>query len=146
MKTTTIITLSLLLALSGLARAADKKTEPVGTWKLEYMIGDQQRTATLAITKDGDKLAGTMTWPDQKAQAVKDLKLKENELTYSAERKVGDNEFHIEYTLTIDGDAIKGKGAVENNGQKTDFDIAGKREKKDKEGGPDGADQHGAGN
>ena len=43
-----------------------------------------------------------------------------------------DNEIPIEYKLTIDGDKLKGKGAAEFGGQKQEFDIEGKREKKDK--------------
>jgi hypothetical protein len=31
----------------------------------------------LTIKKDGDKLAGTMSWPDQKAEKLKDPKLKD---------------------------------------------------------------------
>ena len=129
----TILSVALVLGLCGLARAADeKKADPVGTWKLEYMIGDQQRTATLSITKEGDALAGTMSWADQKDAKLKDVKLKDKELTFSAVRELGDAKIPIDYKFTIDGDKLKGKGAVENNGQKTEFDIAGKREKKDK--------------
>ncbi|HEV8607822.1 MAG TPA: hypothetical protein VGQ99_20980 [Tepidisphaeraceae bacterium] len=128
----TILSVALVLALCGLARAADEKAGPVGTWKLEYAIGDQQRTATLTITKDGDKLAGTMSWPDQKEAELKDVKLKDGELTFSAVRVLGENKIPVEYKFTIDGDKLKGKGAVENAGRKTEFDIAGKREKKDK--------------
>jgi hypothetical protein len=128
----TILSVALVLGLCGLARAADEKADPVGTWKCEYEIGGQQRTSTLTITKDGDKLAGTMSWPNQKETKLKDLKLKDQELTFSAERVLGDNKYNVEYKLTIDGDKLKGKGAVENAGQKTEFDIEGKREKKDK--------------
>ena len=129
----TILSVVLVLGLCGLIRAAEeKKADPVGTWKLEYMIGDQQRTADLTITKEGEKLAGTMNWADQKDEKLKDVKLKDGELTFSADRKVGDNSFHVEYKLTVDGDKLKGKGAVENGGQKTEFDIEGKREKKEK--------------
>ena len=35
----------------------------------------------------------------------------------------------VEYKFTIDRDKLKGTGAVENGRQKTEFDIAGKREK-----------------
>ena len=128
----TILSVALVLGLCGLARAADGKADPLGTWKCEYMIGDQQRTSTLTITKDGDKLAGTMSWPDQKDAKLKDVKLKDGELTFSAERVLGENKIPVEYKFTIDGDKLKGKGAVENGGQKTEFDITGKREKKDK--------------
>jgi hypothetical protein len=129
----TILSVTLMLGLCGLVRAADDKAvDPVGTWKIEYSIGDQQRTATLTITKDADKLAGTMNWPDQKDAKLKDVKLKDAELTFSAERMIGENEIPIDYKFTIDGDKLKGKGAVERGGQKTEFDIEGKREKKDK--------------
>jgi hypothetical protein len=52
--------------------------------------------------------------------------------SFSAVRKLMGNEITVEYTLTIDGDKFKGKGAAEFGGQKQEFDINGKREKKDK--------------
>src|SRR5215813_10942504 len=128
----TILSATLVLALCGLAGAQGEKADPVGTWKCEYEIGRQKRTSTLTITKDGDKLAGTMSWPDQKETKLKDLKLKDGVLTFSAVRKFMDNEFTVEYKLTIDGDKLKGNGAVEFGGEKREFDIAGKREKEDK--------------
>ena len=60
------------------------------------------------------------------------MKLKDGELTFSAERELMDNKITVEYKLTIDGDKLKGKGAVEFGGEKREFDIEGKREKKDK--------------
>jgi hypothetical protein len=86
----------------------------------------------LTIKKDGNKLAGTMSWPDQKKTNLKDLKLKDGTLTFSAVRKFMNNKITVEYKLTIDGDKLKGKGAAEFGGQKQEFDIKGKREKKDK--------------
>ena len=91
-----------------------------------------KRTSTLTIKMDGDKLAGTMSWPDQKETNLKDVKLKDADLTFSAERVIGDNKFNVEYKFTITGDKLKGKGAVETGGEKREFDIEGKREKKDK--------------
>jgi hypothetical protein len=126
-----ILSMALVLGVCGLAGAADK-VDPVGTWKCEYEIGGQKRTSTLTIKKDGDKLAGTMSWPDQKETNLKDLKLKDGTLTFSAVRKFMDNEITVEYKLTIDGDKLNGKGAAEFGGQKQEFDINGKREKKDK--------------
>ena len=128
----TILSAALVLALCGLAGAQGEKADPVGTWKCEYEIGGQKRTSTLAIKKDGDKLAGTMSWPDQKATNLKDLKLKDDTLTFSAVRKFMDNEITVEYKLTLDGDKLKGKGAAEFGGQKQEYDINGKRAKKDK--------------
>ena len=129
----TIVSVALLLGLCGLVGAADDKAvDPVGTWKCEYEIGDMKRTSTLSIKKDGDKLAGTMSWPDQKETNLKDVKLKDGDLTFSAVRVFMENKIPIEYKLTITGDKLKGKGAAEFGGQKQEFDIEGKREKKDK--------------
>ncbi|PYS13719.1 MAG: hypothetical protein DMG17_18230 [Acidobacteria bacterium] len=131
MKTILSAALLLVLGLCGLA-GAQEKADPVGTWKCEYQIGEQKRTSTLTIKMDGDKLAGTMSWPDQKETNLKDVKLKDADLTFSAERVLGDNKFNVEYKFTITGDKLKGKGAVETGGEKREFDIEGKREKKDK--------------
>lgn len=126
-----ILSAAMVLWLCGLAGAADK-VDPVGTWKCEYAIGDMKRTATLTITKDGDKFAGTMTWPEQKDAKLKDVKLKDGELTFSAVREFMENKIPIDYKLTITGDKIKGKGEAEFGGEKQSFDIEAKREKKDK--------------
>src|SRR5687768_16917377 len=125
----TILSAALIFGLFGLTGARGEKADPVGTWKCEYAIGDQKRTSTLTIKKDGDKLAGTMSWPDQKEAKLKDVKLKDGDLTFSAERVVKDNKFNVECKLTITGDKLKGKGAVEVADKKTEFDIEGKREK-----------------
>src|SRR5262245_38563815 len=123
-----ILSVALILGVSCLASAADK-VEPVGTWKCEYEIGGQKRTSTLTIKKDGDKLAGTMSWPDQNAENLKDLKLTDATLTFSAVRKLMNREIPIDYKLTIDGDRLKGKGASDFGGQKQEWDINGKRDK-----------------
>src|SRR5712671_859964 len=104
----TILSAALVLGFCGLGGAQGEKADPVGTWKCEYDIGGQKRTLTLIVKKDGDKLAGTMTWPDQKDEKIKDPKFKDGKLTFSAVRKFMDNTIPIEFTLTIDGDKFKG--------------------------------------
>jgi hypothetical protein len=129
-----ILSMALVFGACGLAGAADDKVvDPVGTWKCEYEIGGK-RTSTLKIKKDGDNLAGTMSWPDQDETKLKDLKLKDGTLTFSAVRKLAgmDDGITVEYKLTIDGDKLKGKGASEFGGEKQEWDIEGKRQKDDK--------------
>ncbi len=125
-----ILSAALVLGVCGLVRAAE--ADPVGTWKCEYEIGGQKRTATLVMKKDGDKLVGTMSWPDQKDTMVKDLTLKDGNLTFSVVRQFMDNKITCEYKMTLDGDKFKGKGAAEFEGEKTEWDITGAREKTDK--------------
>ena len=128
----TILLAVLVLGLCGLAGARDDKADPVGTWKCEYEIGGQKRMSTLMIKKDGDKIVGTMSWPYQKETNLKDVKLKDGDLTFSAVRVFMENKIPIEYKLTITGDKLKGKGASEFGGKKQEFDIEGKRQKNDK--------------
>ena len=130
-----MLSMALVLGVCGLAGAADK-VDPVGTWNCEYEIGGMKRTATLTIKKDGDKLAGTMSWPDQKDAKLKDVKLKDDTLTFSVVRKFMDNEFPLDFTLKIDVDKLKGNAATEFGGQNQEWDINGKREKTDKFGLP----------
>src|SRR5687768_2672586 len=111
----TILSAALVLGFCGLA---GEKADPVGMWKCEYSIGDQKRTSTLTITKEGDKIAGTMSWPDQKETELKDLKLKDADLTFSAVRVFMENKIPIDYKLTITADTLKGKGAAEFGGNK----------------------------
>ena len=127
-----ILSAALVLGLCGLAGARDDKADPVGTWKCEYEIGGQQRMATLTLKKDGDKLAGTMSWPDQKETKLKDVKRKDGQVTFTAERVFMENKLTITYQLKFDGDKFKGKASAEVGGEKVEFDIEGKREKKDK--------------
>ncbi|HXD85216.1 MAG TPA: hypothetical protein VN641_01900 [Urbifossiella sp.] len=124
-----ILSVALAFGLCGIARAADK-ADPIGTWKCEYDIGGQKRTSTMTIKKDGDKISGTMSWLNQKETKLMDLKLKDDTLTFSAERVVMDMKLKVDYKFTITGDKLKGKGTVETGGEKRDFDIEGKREKK----------------
>jgi hypothetical protein len=129
----TILSMAWALGLCGLAGAVGGGVvDPVGAWKCAYEIGGQTRTMTMTIKKDGDKLAGTMSWPDQKEEQLKGVKLKDGTLTFSAVRKFMGNQIPIAFELTIDGDNLKGKGAAEFGGQRSEYEIKGKREKKDK--------------
>lgn len=124
-----ILAIALVLLAGNIVTAADK-ADAVGNWKCEYKIGDMARTSELTIKKDGDQLAGTMTWPDQKDEKLKDVKLDGNTLTFAATRKLMGMEVALTYKFTIDGDKLKGKGTSDRNGQKSEFDITGAREKK----------------
>ena len=127
-----ILSMALVFVACGLTGAQGDEADPIGTWKCEYKIGDQMRTLEMTIKKDGDKFTGTMSWPDQKAEKLKDVKLKASTLTFSAVRKFMDKEFPLDFTLKIDGDKLKGKAASNFGGKKQEFDIEGKREKKGK--------------
>ncbi len=124
-----ILSVAVVLGLCGWVGAVEDKSDPVGTWKCEYEIGGQQRTSTLTIKKDGDKLVGTMSWADQKDQKLKEVKVTDGKVTFSAVRKFMDNEIPIDYKLTFEGDKFTGKASSDFGGQKNEFDISGKKDK-----------------
>ena len=126
-----IFTAAMVLGLCNLASARDE-ADPVGTWKCEYEIGGQKREATLAIKKEGDKLAGMITYQDKQESKLKDVKLKDGELSFTAEREVMEMKLTIKYKLKVEGDKLNGKAGVEVGGETREFDIEGTRAKKDK--------------
>jgi hypothetical protein len=126
-----ILSMALVFVVCSLTGAQGDKVDPIGTWKCEYKVGDQTRTLELTIKKDGDELIGTMSWPDQKDAKLVGVNLKDDTLRFSNVRKFMDNEFPLDYALQIDGDKFKGKAATECGGNKQEYDIEGKREKKD---------------
>lgn len=124
---------ALVFGICGAANACEgKKVDPVGMWKCEYQIGEQKLTLDFTIKKVGEKLAGTMNWPDQKGEKLKDVKLKDGTLTFSAVRKFMSNEIPLEFTLTIEKDELKGKAEVDIGGQKQEYELSGKKDKKEK--------------
>jgi hypothetical protein len=125
-----MLSMALVLGVCDLAGAAGK-IDPAGTWNCEYEIG-MKLTATLMIKMDGDKFSGTMSWPDQKDEKLKDVKLKDGTLTFSVVRKFMNKEYPLDFTLKIDGDKFTGNAAAVFGGNKQEFDIEGKREKKGK--------------
>jgi hypothetical protein len=127
-----ILSMALVVVVCGLAAAQADQVDPIGKWKCEYKIDGQIRTLELTIKKDRDKLVGTMSWPDQKDAELKDVKLKDDTLTFSNVREFMDKKYPIDYALEIDGDTFKGKAAMGFGGNKQEYDIEGKREKKGK--------------
>lgn len=131
----TLLLTAVVLTSVSLAIAEDDKkaADPVGTWACSYKIGDQERTSTLTIKKEGDKFEGAMSWADQKDEKLKDVKFKDGKLTFSAVRKFSGMDIPIDYTFTVEGDKLKGKGSTDFGGNTTEFDIEGKREKEKKD-------------
>ena len=99
----------------------------------EYEIGDQHRPSTLMIKKDGDKLTGAMDWTDQKDEKTQGREKAEggDTSTFSAERKFGVSTSPSSTSSRLPGTSSRA-APCDNDGQKTEFDITGAREKKGK--------------
>ncbi len=127
-----IVATAMVLGLCNILSAREEKADPVGTWKCEYEVGGQKMESTLVVKKDGDKLVGTMTYPEKKEAKLKEPTLKDGELTFATDVEFMDMKFPVKYKLKVDGDKLKGKAVAEINGETHEVDIDGTREKKDK--------------
>jgi hypothetical protein len=127
-----IFTLAMVLGLCNLLSAKEDKADPVGTWKCEYEVGGQKMESTLVVKKDGDKLVGTMTYPEKKESKLKEPKFKDGELTFATDVEFMDMKFPVKYKLKVDGDKLKGKAVAEIGNETHEVDIDGTRAKKDK--------------
>jgi hypothetical protein len=127
-----VLAAALAVGLVGFAAADDKKADPTGTWKCETDVNGQKRASTLTLKRDGDKLTGTMAWPDKMESKIADGKFKDGEATFSAVREREGMRFTISYKVKVEGDTIKGKAEADFGGETRTFDFEGKRERKDK--------------
>ncbi len=125
-----VLAAAFLFGLCGFTVAQATKVDPSGTWKCETDINRQKRASTLTVMRDGDKLTGTMTWPDNMESKIEGAVLKDAELTFSAAREREGQRFTIKYKVKVDGDTIKGKAEADLGGETRTFDFEGKREKK----------------
>ena len=127
----TLIAAALILGLSGLTAAEDKKADPTGTWKWETERNGQKRETTLKLKLEGDKLTGTITGGRGKAEDVKidDGKFKDGQVTFSVTRERGDMKIVMKYAAKVDGDTLKGTATSERDGKEQKQEFEGKRQK-----------------
>lgn len=129
---TTMAAAVALLALTGIAIAADTKADPNGTWKFSQEQRGNTVERTLKLKLSGDKLEGTVTSGRENDQEVKieDATFKDGEVAFNVTREFNGNKFVSKYKGKVDGDTIKGKIETERNGEKREVDWNAKREKK----------------
>ena len=151
--TSLLITAVLALGAVGTARAADKKTDPNGTWSwtMQGRGGAAAnpdapvRKVTLKLKADGEKLTGTIAQPagrgggDGAAAApreteISDGKVKGDEISFSVKREFQGNAIVTKYTGKVDGDTITGKTETpgRDGGEARTRDWVAKREAAEK--------------
>jgi hypothetical protein len=119
------------------ARAEDKKVDPTGTyvWTMPGRNGGPDRTNTLTLKLDGDKLTGKLSSPGRGGAAateteITDAKLTGADVSFSVTREFNGNKMTSKYSGKLADGAIKGKIEFERNGETQSRDWEAKLEKK----------------
>jgi hypothetical protein len=126
---------AVVLAVSGLAVAADDKANPTGTWKWTVMGGGggQAREVTLKLKMEGDKLTGAMVGRNNMETAIEEATFKGGEISFKVTRERQGQKFTTKYSGKLTGDTIKGKMEMpgREGGQGRTVDWEAKRAKSD---------------
>ena len=119
------------------ARAEDIKVDPTGTyvWTMPGRNGGPDRTNTLTLKLDGDKLTGKLSSPGRGGAAateteITDAKLTGADVSFSVTREFNGNKMTSKYSGKLADGAIKGKIEFERNGETQSRDWEAKLEKK----------------
>ena len=117
------------------ARAQDKKVDPTGTyiWTMPGRNGGPDRTNTLVLKLDGDKLTGKVTAPGRGGQTtateISDGKITGADVSFCVVRTFNDNTVTNKYSGTLADGVIKGKMEFERNGEAQSRDWEAKLQK-----------------
>jgi hypothetical protein len=119
----------LLAGVLAQAQAQDKPVDPSGTyiWTQAGRNGGPDRTNTLVLKVDGDKLTGSLTAPGRGGAAgtatdITDGKVTGADVSFSVVRTFNDNTMTNKYSGTLADGAIKGKIEMNRNGDVTSRD------------------------
>ena len=117
------------------SRAEDKKADPTGTWMwtIPGRNGGPDRTNTLKLKMEGDKVTGKMMAPARGGETttteIEDGKVKDGEVSFSVSREGQNGKMTSKYHGKITDDSIKGKMEMERNGSPVSRDWEAKRSK-----------------
>jgi hypothetical protein len=126
----------LLTGILTQAQAQDKKVDPSGTymWTQAGRNGGPDRTNTLVLKLEGDKLTGKLTSPGRGGAAptptdITDGKITGADVSFSVVRDMGGNPMTMKYSGKVADGAIKGKIDMDMNGNPTSRDWEAKLQK-----------------
>jgi hypothetical protein len=124
-----------LAALSAIqARAEDKKMDPTGTWTWTTpgRNGGPDRTNTVKLKMEGEKVTGKMMSPARGGETttteIEEGKMSNGEVSFSVSRETQNGKMTMKYHGKITDDSIKGKMDMERNGNPVSRDWEAKRE------------------
>jgi hypothetical protein len=124
-----------ILVTGVLVQAEDKKVDPSGTyvWTVPARNGGADRTNTLTLKLEGDKLTGKLTAPGRDGQVnstdIIDGKIAGASVSFGVVRTFNDNTVTNKYSGTLANGAIKGKMEFVRNGDPQSRDWEAKLQK-----------------
>jgi hypothetical protein len=116
------------------SKADDQKVDPSGTyiWTMSGRNGGPDRTNTLTLKLDGDKLTGKLISPARGGQTnateIADGKIVGADISFSVVRSFNDNTMTNKYTGKLADTTIKGKIEFERNGETQSRDWEAKKQ------------------
>jgi hypothetical protein len=127
---------ALLLGAISQVQADDKKMDPSGTymWTVPGRNGGADRTNTLVLKLDGDKLTGKLSAPGRGGapmeMEIADGKVTGADISFCIVRSYNGNSMTNKYSGTLADGAIKGKmESVNRNGEPQSRDWEAKMQK-----------------
>jgi len=121
-------------------RAEDAKIDPTGSyiWTMPGRNGGPDRTNTLSLKLEGDKLTGKLTTPGRGGAEptpieIKDAKITGADISFSVTREFNGNSFTSKFSGKLADAAIKGKVETERNGETQSRDWEAKKQEAKKE-------------
>lgn len=116
-------------------QAADAKVDPSGTyvWTMAGRNGGPERTNTLVLKLEGDKLTGSVAAPgrggaEPTSTEIKDGKITGSDISFSVTREFNGNSFTTKYSGKLADGAIKGKTETDRNGEVQSRDWEAKKQ------------------
>jgi hypothetical protein len=127
-----LLILGILILLSAGAAAQDKLA---GRWEGTVQSMQGERPSTVIFKKDGEIYTGRTTGlrPGMEIQ-LKDVRIDGNKVMAKADVETPQAAVTINYTFTLEGETMKGQGALEFGGNPFTFDISLKRTSSSTEG------------
>src|ERR1035437_41789 len=126
---------ALVLGAMTQAQAQDKKVDPTGTyiWTQPGRNGGADRTNTLVLKLDGDKLTGKLSAPGRGGAAteteIADGKVVGTDISFSVVRSFNGNTMTNKYSGKLADGAIKGKIEFNRDGDTQSRDWEAKLQK-----------------
>jgi len=134
-----VVLASSMLVQVHAADTKDTKVDPTGTyvWTQPGRNGGSDRTNTLTLKLEGDKLTGKVQSPgrgggDPVSTEIKDGKINGSEISFTVTREFNGNSFSTKYSGKLADGVIKGKTEFDRGGdvQSRDWEAKKQEDKK----------------